>query len=508
MNANKEATQMKIVIGQVAHETNTFSNVKTTKELFELWEWDRGEAILENHRGVQDYLGGMIDRGKELGIEILPSFSAFANPSGTVCRDTYDELIAELIAGIKQAGEFDAICLALHGAGVVEGIDDLEGDLLQAVRNAFGYEVPIVVTLDLHANLTEQMVQEADALLGVNFYPHTDSYERGKEAVDLAEKIVAGEVKPVMHLTKLPLIISTSTTNLSPAKDINEMCWQWEKEDKVVDCTFFHGFPHTDTPDVAVSVLTITNGERELARVASEDVAIKVWERRAEFLPNILTSKQGIEAALASEHAPVVINETSDNPGGGTPGDGTHLLRAMLELQLSNACFGIIYDPEVVNVAYESGVGSEIDVLLGGKTDSLHGEPIAIRAYVKSLTDGRFVQTSPMWYGKQVDLGKSVRLQVGGVDIIVCSVRSQVFDEQVFLLHGIDIQKYKIVALKSSQHFRAAYESLSQHIITVDSPGLSSVNLLEFGYQRIARPICPLDLVEGVNFDESVKIEG
>ncbi|WAH37998.1 M81 family metallopeptidase [Alicyclobacillus dauci] len=484
---------MKIAIGQISHETNTFSSVPTTKSLFELWEWDYGDDIVARHKGVEDYVGGMIDRACELGIEVVPTFSAFANPSGTITRETYELLKQALIDGLQGAGEVDAICLALHGAGVAEGFDDLEGDLLQAVREFVGRDMPIVVTLDLHANVTERMVAYADVLLGVNFYPHTDSYDRGREAIDVAKQMVDGNLRPVMNLVRLPLMIPTSTTNLSPAKDVNEVCWGWEKRPDVVDCTLFHGFPHTDTPDVCVSVLTVTNDDSHLAQEASEDVANFVWQTREAFFPHTASPSEGIHLALQAEGRPIVINETSDNPGGGTPGDGTHLLRAMINEELTSACFGTIYDPEVARIAHESGVGTWIDVQLGGKTDSLHGEPLQIHAYVKTLSDGQFLQSSPMWRGKQVDLGKSARLVVGGIDVIVCSVCSQVFDEQIFLLHGIDVSEYKIVALKSSQHFRAAYESIAAEIITVDSPGLSSRQLSSFQYERITRPIYPLD---------------
>ncbi len=189
------------------------------------------------------------------------------------------------------------------------------------------------------------------------------------------------------------------------------------------------------------------------------------------------------------EGQPIVINETSDNPGGGTPGDGTHLLRALLEEDLAQTCFGFIFDPEVAQTAHKAGVGAVINVKLGGKTDSLHGEPLEVLAYVKSLTDGQFIQSSPMWQGARVNLGKSARLRIGHVEVLVCSVKSQVLDEQNFLLHGIDVKKYKIVALKSSQHFRAAFESSSKKIITVDSPGLSTMNLFNFPYMQLARPI-------------------
>ena len=486
---------MKIVIAEVMHETNTFSNVPTTRDLFELWEWAKGEEIVSAHRGVRDFLGGMVDAAEERGIEVVGAFAASAYPAGTITRETYEALRDELLSGITAAGSADAICLSLHGAGVAEGIDDLEGALLKAVRQQVGYEIPLVVTLDLHGNITDQMIAEADILLGVHLYPHTDCYERGKEAVELAEKMVKGTLVPRMYRAKLPLIVPTSTTNISPAKDINEVCYQWEQKPGVVDCAFFHGFPYTDIPELGVTVVAVTNNDEKLAQQAAEDVARVIWEKREEFSLDILSPQEGLELAKAATAYPVVINETSDNPGGGTPGDGTYLLRAMLEADLEDACFGFIYDPEVAALAHEKGVGSTIRVRLGGKTDQLHGAPIELTAYVKALTDGSFITSSPMGKGSPVHLGKSVRLQANGVDILVCSVKTQVLDEQVFLLHGIDVTKYKIVSLKSSQHFRASFEPIAAQIITVDSPGLTTLQFTSFDYKRLNRPVYPLDSV-------------
>lgn len=483
---------MKIAVGQIAHETNTFSSEITTLDHFKSWELLYGEEIIKNHRNVRDYLGGIIERSIELNLNVIPTLSAFAMPSGTITKETKSYLISQLVNMIKEEKELDGICLALHGAGVADGSDDLEGDVLAAIREVAGYDIPIVVTLDLHANVTEKMVKEADILLGVNYYPHVDSYERGVEAVDYLVKMIEGELKPSMYLEKLPLVIPTSTTNLSPAKDINNICWSMEGKKDVVDCTFFHGFPYTDIPDLGVSVLTVTNNDPELAKSISKEVGSHIWEVKDQFFPHMASPKEGIRKAVEIQGGPIVINETSDNPGGGTPGDGTFLLSAMIEENLQNACFGFICDPEVVKEAHRAGVGSTIDTLLGGKTDRLHGESIPVSAYVKALADGKFIQSSPMWRGLKLDYGKSARLQVNGIDIIVCSKKSQTLDEQIFLLHGIDISTYKVVALKSSQHFRAAFEPIAQEIITVDSPGLSSFQLDSFSFARVKKGIYPI----------------
>ena len=491
---------MRIAIGQVGHETNTFSEVPTTVESFESFEWVEEEGVLHRHRGVRDYLGGMIDRAEVLEIEVVPTFSAFAYPSGIITAETHEAIVSAIVRGLGRAEGVDAVCLSLHGAGVTEETDDLETDVLEAVRGIVGYSVPVVATLDLHANVTEGMLRETDALLGVNLYPHTDSYERGEEAISLTREILGGSVRPVMSLTRLPLMIPTSTTNLPPARIVNEACWEKEGEPGVLDCTFFHGFPYADIPVVGTSVLAIADGDEGLARRLSREMAEEVWKMREDFFPEMPSPEGGIKQALGEEVRPVVLNETSDNPGGGTPGDGTYLLRAMLEAGLEDACFALMNDPEVARMAHDAGVGSRVEVLLGGKTDSLHGEPLAVDAYVKCLTDGKFVQSSPMWRGLDVDHGPSARLRIGGVDVVVGSANAQVLDEQVFLLHGIDVADYKVVGLKSSQHFRAAFESVSERIITVDSPGLSTLKLSTFQYGRIRRPVYPLDAVDEPKF--------
>jgi len=483
---------MKILIGGVVHETNTFANVKTDVAAFKQWEWSRGEEVMQN-RGVRNYIGGMIAQAEKLSIEIEPLFSTFAYPSGIITAKTHDTLIDHLLKRLKQAEDYDAIVLSLHGAGVSERSEDLEGTILQEVRDVVGVDVPIVVTLDLHANMTQKMVDLADIILGNHLYPHTDSYEIGLEAVEVAQKIVEGTLKPTMHLEMLPLIIPTSTTNMGPAKEVNEWCYDAEENKDIIDCTFYHGFPYTNISRLGVSVLVTTNNDAKLAQETAEAVGQSIWQKREQFLQKPLSPKEGIKQALAHDGKPVVINETSDNPGAGTPGDGTYLLKAMTENHLTDACYAFIYDPEVAQQAVEAGIGATIDIKLGGKTDHLHGEPLDMTVYVKAIADGIFKKSTPMGRGEKVDLGTSVRFLYNGVDIIVCSKKSQVFDDEIFKLLGIDVRKYKIVGLKSSQHFRAGFEHLSSKIITVDSPGLSTFDFTTFDFTNLKTKLYPLN---------------
>ncbi|WP_195694534.1 M81 family metallopeptidase [Priestia megaterium] len=480
---------MRIAVGQVTHETNTFSPIKTTIDTFRETEWGTGNYIFEKHEGVNDYLGGMIDCFKSYKVDILPTFSAYTPPSGIITYDTYLSLKNDLIAQLKRVEPFDGICLSLHGAGVAENVDDLEGALLKEIRNNFGYDIPIVVALDLHANVTELMVNEATMLLGVVEYPHIDSYECGFKAALSLIKIINHEFNPVMSIEKLPLLIPTYPTDMEPMNLLNDFCKEIEALDDVVGCTIFHGFPYTDIPNLGVSVLTTTNSNKVKSMQISKLVSQEIWKYRKDFNLKYPSPDQGVQEALKRDTAPVLINETSDNPGAGTPGDGTHLLKALLNYGDIKSCFGFISDRKVVDTAIKHGIGSYIEVLLGGNTDNLHGDPLKIRAYVKSITDGKFIQSSPMWSGLEVNIGPTVRLQVGKTDIIVSSLRNQTFDEQVFLLHGINIFDYKIIGIKSSVHFKASFKENIKDIITVDSPGLSTCNLHIFNYKKLNKSI-------------------
>ena len=490
----------RIAIGEIAHETNTFCAAPTAVGVFKRYQWQHGEEIVAAHAGNRSYVGGMLDTAATLGVEAVPTFCTMAYPSGTITAAAYAEIIAELLGGIARARPIDAVCLSLHGAGVAEGVDDLEGDILARVRALVGPDVPIAAALDLHGNLTRAMVDAADGLFGTNFYPHVDSYERGGEALTFLRRLLRREIAPTSYLETLPMAIPTCSTDLEPGKRLNALCREWEARPGILDCTIFHGFAYTDVPAVGMSVLALADGDPALARVAAEDVARAIWAAREEYRPTSLTPEEAIAAALAIEGGPVVINDTSDNPGGGSPGDSTHLLRAMLAADLRDACYAFIYDPQTAALAHDAGIGAKIRVRLGGKTDTLHGTPIEAEAYVKALTDGQFRLTTPMGRGMLTDLGPSARLRIGGIDIIVASERNQVLDDEVFLLHGIDVRRRKIVALKSSAHFRAGFTPLAAAIITADVPGATTLHLENFTHHRIRRPIWPLD--DGATYGE------
>lgn len=483
---------MRVAVGGIEHETNTYADATTGLTSVEAFRVERGEEIREFFAGTETVPGGMLAAADELGIEVVPTLTAWAQPSGTIAQAAYASLRDELCGRISEALPVDALAIVLHGAGVVDGEWDLEAALCRTLRELVGADVPIVGVFDLHGNISQDMADLLDLGFGYHLYPHTDMGDRGREAVSWIPRLLAGEVRPVTHVERLPLILPPATTNADPAASINGLCRAVEERAGVIDCTFFHGFPYADTPLVGTSIWTTSDDDPGLAASCGQEVGRAVWEAREAFLPTVLDPAQAIEQALAVGDGPVVINETSDNAGGGAASDGTHLLRAMLDAGLKDACFGFICDPEVARAAHAAGPGATIDVELGGKTDDLHGSPIKASAYVKTVTDGRFMLRA--WApGLRMDHGPMARLRIDGIDVIVGSKRSQTFDPELFLLHGIDVMRYRIVALKSSQHFRAGFEPIAKAIVTADSPGLTTLRPDAFHRVHTPRPIWPLD---------------
>jgi len=377
--------RLRVAIGGISHETNTYAVACSGVTPLGDFHVERGDEILEAHRGVRSYIGGMLDAAAEIDAEVVPTYFAIAQPSGTISAEAYTTMKADLLRSIGDAMPVDAVVLELHGAGVVEGVEDLEADLAGAVRDLVGPDVKVVAPLDLHGNITDRMAELIDLMLGVHYYPHTDMYERGHEVVSLLPPLVAGDLHPATHVEHLPMLLPTSTTDLQPARAVNELCWKLEEDPAVVDCTFFHGFPFTDTTNVGVHVVVTTDGDPALARATAKTVAGWIWEHREEFRPETDTPELALRRAFAAAvevASPVVVNDTADNCGGGAPGDATHVLRALLEAAPDRpgaACFGFVYDPAVALAALEAGPGATVDVKLGGKHDDVHGEPLAFR---------------------------------------------------------------------------------------------------------------------------------
>tara|TARA_R110002073_G_scaffold14926_1_gene59939 strand:- start:10962 stop:12431 length:1470 start_codon:yes stop_codon:yes gene_type:complete len=482
---------MRIAIAGFVHETNSYCRDMTPISAF---NQQRGERILKN-RGTETSVGGALKACDDRGIEPVPILVAMAQPSGIIEREAFDQICSEILAGLQDNGPIDAIFLDLHGAGVVDGISDLEGAFCEAIRDQMG-AIPMAASFDLHGNLTQHMVDLLDGIFACHQYPHIDLHLRAEEAIHLLSKMVRDGVTTTRHLVSLPMLQPTTTTFEGIGKQTLADILEIEKAEGVIDISWFHGFPYTDVPQVGVHIVVTTENNTALGKTLGEtlgaQVANRIWQDREKFRLVSLNGEAVIQAALGCNAFPVVINETSDNCGGGSPGDGTHLLRAMLDANLEDACFSFIVDPEVAEQAHQAGVGADIQVSLGGKFDDLHGDPLELNAYVKSLHDGK-LKLLAMFKGAPIHLGKMARLVVNGLDIVVASRRNQTFDIGPFLALGIDVTEKKYVALKSSNHFRAGFTELAGQILTADTPGLTTHQIQVFPRLNARGPLWPLD---------------
>jgi microcystin degradation protein MlrC len=490
---------LRIAAAGFEHETNTFASRRTNYEDFVRDWFFRGDD-LQQLIDTNTVLGGFVRAiTASSDLELVPLLHAGATPGGLVTADAVDRIEGEIVEGLRRSRP-DAVVLCLHGAMVTELSDDGEGQTLRRVRDIVGAHVPIVVVLDLHANLTQDMVELADVLVPYNTYPHVDMAERGAEAVRLAVRTARGEISPVTSYVKLPLapVAPKQFSGREPAKSIMEKAFELETRHSVLNAAVCFAFPYADTPHVGMGVTVTTDNDQPAADQYSAELAALIMERHEEFRPDLMSVEEAVHLGMAEPEGPVVLADLGDNPGGGSAGDGTALLWALLDLGADNAALALITDPAVAAEAAAAGVGAHFTTMLGAKTDHLHGFPIPITATVKSASDGQFVYEGPMNQGAQDSLGRTVVLACQGrhggtVEVIVCEHRVQPYDPAIFRSQRIEPTRKKILAAKSMVHFRGGFGPIAKRIIEVDTPGLTSMDLSRFPYTKLRRPLWPLD---------------
>jgi microcystin degradation protein MlrC len=493
---------MRIVTGGIAQETNTFQRELTTLADFQRLGFgviSRGWEISE-FDGTGTVYGGVISSAKELGVELVPTTYGGVNPGGRVSREAFDLLRDEIVNGIRAALPIDGVLLVLHGAMALEDHDDAEGLLLAAVRDTIGPDLPIVAPLDLHTNLSDEMVERATALVGYREYPHVDMPEAGARALQLLAGTIKGEIRPTMAHVRLPLIVpnqSMVTTWQSPLKIAIDRARAMEQQPGVLAATLLGGFPFADVPFAGVSAIVVINDDTALARQCADELADICWERRADFAIRPTPVADAIGEAMAAPAGSVyVLADISDSGASGTAGDGTVILKGLLDANARSAAVAQIMDPEAVAACVGAGVGSDVTLSLGGKHDALHGDPVDVTGKVRLIHEGSFTLAGPMAAGTIASRGKTVVLEVGGpggIEVQITEIRGHPSDLNYFRAFGIEPTQRRILVLKSAAHFRAAFEPIATKVIEVDAPGISSPNLSSFTYQRLRRPIYPLD---------------
>ena len=485
----------KILVAQFKHETNRFSPCITDRNAYVARNAVFGnDGIRARFAGAKNETTAMLDffADKE-EFQLIPVLAFDAMPGGPVAKEVFWEVRDKLLEALR-AEPVDGILLSLHGAMVTEISEDGEGDLLEALRQEVGGEIPIMVSLDLHANITQKMVDYATGLFVCDYYPHTDMYETGLRAAECMYRTLMGQVRPVMAWRKLPILVSCTSTMYGIMREFTQEAQEIRSREGVLSANLAHGFFRANIFEQGMAVLAITDNDPQRADDLAQAFADRIWNARKELKYEPLTADEAIDAALASDRFPVVLADVADNPGGGGTCDAVLLLQRLVDRKVEGAAVAAMYDPETVRQAVEAGVGATIDARIGGKVaPEITGGPVCCKAYVKAITDGKYRNCGPMFHGLLMDYGTLVVLQVEGVTVLVGSIRVQPWDLEVFRSCGIAPEKQKILVAKSAQHYRASYSSITDRMLSVETPASASQKLSNFDLNHCRRPIYPLD---------------
>ena len=491
---------MKIVSGGIQHETNTFSNTPTTLADFQRDsgcgpDFAGGHVIEERFSGTGTIHGGYLEAAQQADVELLPLLCARAQPLGRVEQVAYDHLLHLFLERLAENLPVDGVVLDLHGAMATETHDDAEGHFIAAVRKVIGSDIPLVVTLDLHANISPQMAEQADIIIGFDTYPHVDMGERGREAVTLLVQMINGEIRPCQSYRQLPLMTMPpmQCTLREPMQSLMQEVFAMEAEPGILTATVSMGFPFADIPDAGVSVLVTSDADPAQADQKATALASRIWDLRDQLQPRLTSIEEAIDYANQQDDGLVIFADGSDNPGGGAPCDGTVALHALLAADFRGGVVGVLHDPQTASQAHAAGIGAEMDAVIGGKTDDQHGAPVVARARVQALSDGKYTHHGPMMQGLPGDFGPMAVLGIGDVEVVVATYRRQLLDRQMLQIVGIAPQDRRLLVVKSAVHFRADLGPLASKIFDADTPGIHRPDFHGFDYQHVRRPIYPLD---------------
>lgn len=491
-------TKSRIAIAGLLHESNSFSSVKTEYSDFQI---RRGPEIISEWELSNHEVAGYIAGAGKYDFELVPTMVAQATPSGPVTAAAFKQLTDELIASLRKAGQIDGILLALHGAMVTESEPHGDAEVLRLLRSAFGEKLPVVVTHDFHANVPPEVVQRSTALITYKENPHVDQRERGLKAAEILSATIAGKVKPVQKLEKPPMLynIRFQHTNVAPLRPIVDATRELEKKPGILAASVSGGYQYADVPWVGPSAIVVTDGDIRLAEEEAKRLSEMLWSTRGKLTLQLPEPAAAVKLADAETSFPVVLVEMGDNIGGGSPGDSTFMLSELVR-QNVKGWFVAIADAAAVKQAVAAGVGGTFKASVGGKTDRLHGDPVQIEGRVKSLCDGRFIETAPRHGGQRYfNQGLTAVIEVSGSTPDIPSLLMLTTKQQVpFSLHqliscGVYPERQRILVVKAAIAFRAAYEPVAKRIIEVDTGGVTAVNPKRFTFKRARRPLFGLD---------------
>jgi microcystin degradation protein MlrC len=482
----------RIAVGGFLHETNTFAPTKATYDDFvHGGGWPalaQGADVLKVMRNINVALAGFIEAADAQRWELIPTISCGASPSAHVTRDAYERIVHVMVEGIKAAGNLDAVYLDLHGAMVTEHFDDGEGEILRRVRAVIGNDLPLVASLDLHANVTPEMVDHADALIAYRTYPHIDMADTGRAAAKHLALLLRSKQKFAKAFRQLQFLIPISwqCTNDHPARGIYQKLAALESE-AVPTLSFAPGFPAADFAHCGPSVFAYGRTQTD-ADAAADDIAALVEGHESDFDGRIYAPDEGVRRAMElakTASRPIVIADTQDNPGAGGDSDTTGMLRALVRNKAARAAIGVIYDPQSAKAAHAAGAGATVSLALGGKSGIPGDAPYRETFIVERLSAGRFVAPGPYYGGREMDMGPSAALRIGDVRVVVSSHKAQLADQSMYRYVGIEPTEQAILVNKSSVHFRADFEPIAESLLICAAPGAMPADTAALPWTRL-----------------------
>lgn len=483
---------LRVAVGSLFTECNHLGGKPTDLDCFRRQELLHGPAILDIDEGT---VGGMLEVLRQRRCDVRPLIVASACPGGSITAECYEKLKGDLLYDLRHHGPVDGVMLALHGAATSEEVGDVEGDLLGEVRSLVGDRVGIVASLDLHAHVTEAMVQSADALVAWETYPHKDAFSTGARAARLLVDTLQGRCRPAMALAKVPVLVGGvlgHTDGEGPFADIMRFAKSHEGHNGVLSTSVFLVHPYLDLPDMGGGGLVVTDDDLPCAVSLAQEIARRYWERRFDLDPPVLSPQDAVDRGLKID-GQVLLVETADCCGGGAAGDSVHALRALLAAELPGPALAPVVDPEAAKQCHAAGQGAELSLSVGHKLDPQWGDPITVRGRVLSLTDGRFRYSGGIWEGRYGEMGPSAVFQSGRVGILIASHPTYDWADEQFRSVGLDTDAVKFIVVKNPMNHRLGYAGRYRAALLLDTPGPTPATLHRVRYRRLHGPYYPAD---------------
>jgi microcystin degradation protein MlrC len=487
---------MKIAIGQLWQETNTLNPLPTTRVDFEAFGLLRGEELIRQMADTNE-LGGFIQSLRQwpeqpaiAGLVRLPAW-----PSGRATAETFEWLKSELLGALARALPVDGVLLALHGAMAAIEHHDVEGEVLIAVRELVGGNVPVVATLDLHANVTPEMVAAADALVLYHTAPHVDVFETGQRGAAVLRRILVDGAKPTAALVKVPCVLPAERANTELASGVSAELklnlQALEARPEVLTAGLATVQPWLDVPQLGSAVVVTTDGQPELARQLSGEIAAELWRRREEYLPELWPVEEAVRKAHENPAGLVVLSDAADATTSGAPGDSVWLLRELLKYEWPRPVLLTLVAPEIVAAAEKLGVGQSWSGQVGGVRDRRFGISIPLAATIERLFDARFTLNGHLGKNLPIDMGRAAILRTGQIRVVVTTRSGPHFAPELFQAAGFDPFAAAVVVAKSPAGFRAVYGPRAAAIYSVRAPGCAPSDFWKYEYEHRPQPLWP-----------------